>query len=200
MPNWAYNQLKLSHKDRAMIERAVTAFDAEHFLQEFIPCPQPLLETVAGWSNDPAEQAKMEQQQQANIAQFGHKDWYNWCIDNWGTKWDFGNELDELPEITQEGELYTVNLYFDTAWSPPIEGYRKLEEQGFVIHALYDEESTAFCGEYITGIGENTIDMKLDSAWAEQNVPEHIDEAFGIVDRIREYEEEQAEEEADDES
>ena len=42
--------------------------------------------------------------------------------------------------------------------------------------------------------------MKFDSAWAEQNVPEHIDEAFGIVDRIREYEEEQAEEEADDES
>ena len=42
--------------------------------------------------------------------------------------------------------------------------------------------------------------MKFDSEWAEQNVPEHIDEAFGIVDRIREYEEEQAEEEADDES
>ena len=56
------------------------------------------------------------------------------------------------------------------------------------------------CGEYITGTGENTISMKFDSAWAEQNVPEHIDEAFGIVDRIREYEEEQAEEEADDES
>jgi hypothetical protein len=160
MPNWAYNRLKLSHPDRTMIERAVTAFDAEHFLQEFIPCPQPLLETVSGWSNDPEKQAKMEKQQQANIAQFGHKDWYDWCIDNWGTKWDFGNGCDGLPEITQEGDLYTVNLSFDTAWSPPLRAYRKLEEQGFVIHALYDEESTtfcgvtAFCGEYITGTGE----------------------------------------------
>ena len=147
MPNWAYNQLKLSHKDRAMIERAVTAFDKESFLQEFIPCPQSLRETVSGWCSDPEEQAQLEQQQQANVAQFGHKDWYSWCVENWGTKWDFGNEFDDLPEITQAGELYTVNLYFDTAWSPPLEAYRKLEEQGFVIHALYDEESTAFCGE-----------------------------------------------------
>ena len=82
--------------------------------------------------------------------------------------------------------------------SPPLAAYQKLEEQGFVIHALYDEESTAFCGEYVTGVGENTISMKFDSAWAEQNVPQHIDQAFGIVDRIREYEEEVGEDEEDD--
>ena len=46
---------------------------------------------------------------------------------------------------------------------------------------------------------EEHFSMKFDSEWAEQNVPEHIDEAFGIVDRIREYEEEAREEEEDEE-
>ena len=112
MPNWAYNQLKLSHKDRTMIERAVTAFDKESFLQEFIPCPQSLRETVSGWCGDPEEQARLEQQQQANVAQFGHKDWYDWCVANWGTKWD-------ARDIDYDDGSDTV--FFNTAWSPPIE-------------------------------------------------------------------------------
>lgn len=196
MPNWVYNQVKLSHKDPAMIERAIKAFKKGEIMQEFHPCPEPLKNTVSGWSSDPTEQKQMEDQQRQNIAEYGYKDWYSWSIDNWGTKWDFGSdskevEVDVVHEAIGNDLLPTIDIRFDTAWSPPLKAYQKLESLGFHIHAMYDEESTAFCGEYITGIGENTIEMKFDSEWAQNNVPKHIDEAFGIVKRIKNYEEDE---------
>ena len=47
MPNWCNNNLTLTHSDPAMIQRAVTAYQEGKLLQEFIPCPQELLETTA---------------------------------------------------------------------------------------------------------------------------------------------------------
>ena len=45
-----------------------------------------------------------------NYAQYGAKDWYDWCRYNWGTKW---NACD-----TQIIDLNTADIYFNTAWSP----------------------------------------------------------------------------------
>ena len=192
MPNWAYNRLTLSHKDPAMIERAVAAFKNGEFLQEFIPCPQDLLDTMSGYmGHDTPEQRALEAKEKSNIQKHGYRNWYDWKLANWGTKWDFGDEGEYTVVYESIGSdlLPTVNFSFDTAWSPPIDAYRQLEEQGFIINALYDEESTAFCGEYVTGKGENTIKMEFNSAWARANVPPHIDQAFGIIQRIEEYEE-----------
>jgi hypothetical protein len=41
------------------------------------------------------------------------KDWYNWCINNWGTKWDASD-----PNITDNKSATTYE--FSTAWAPPI--------------------------------------------------------------------------------
>ncbi len=40
---------------------------------------------------------------------------YEWCIENWGTKWGL-YEVDLLEEDLENGHL---NYYFETAWSPP---------------------------------------------------------------------------------
>jgi hypothetical protein len=42
------------------------------------------------------------------------KDWYVWCTEHWGTKWDVEAKLqrDEPGELT-----YT----FDSAWAPPVD-------------------------------------------------------------------------------
>ena len=42
-------------------------------------------------------------------------DWYNWSVENWGTKWDVSD-----CEIIDQSD-YDVNYTFSTAWSPPIE-------------------------------------------------------------------------------
>ena len=45
----------------------------------------------------------------SNIKKYGCPTWYEWCVKNWGTKW---NGCDSW--------LEDDILHFDTAWSPPI--------------------------------------------------------------------------------
>ena len=42
------------------------------------------------------------------------KDWYNWSLDNWGTKWDACEPYIDHNDI----DYFAVS--FETAWSPPI--------------------------------------------------------------------------------
>jgi hypothetical protein len=37
--------------------------------------------------------------------------WYDWCIENWGTKWDVNDTFEDA----------NGNIWFDTAWSTPHE-------------------------------------------------------------------------------
>ena len=46
-------------------------------------------------------------------------DWYSWCCDNWGTKWDAAEA--SVSELHRCSSGYSeLSIYFDTAWSPPI--------------------------------------------------------------------------------
>ena len=47
------------------------------------------------------------------------EDWFNWCCDNWGTKWDISSEDDEDDYDAKMREDAT-SVGFYTAWSPPI--------------------------------------------------------------------------------
>lgn len=51
--------------------------------------------------------------------------WYEWRIENWGTKWDMAIDYDTL-DNWENGEVY---VDFRTAWSPPIPILLKLSEQ-----------------------------------------------------------------------
>ena len=48
---------------------------------------------------------KLGKQVADNLLNYGSKDWYNWCIDNWGTKWN-----------ACDSEIYDDTIEFDTAW------------------------------------------------------------------------------------
>jgi hypothetical protein len=79
-------------------------------------------------------------------------------------------------------------LSFDTAWSPPIEFYENLEEQGFRIEAFYYEPGMAFCGVYEDGC-DDQFDIEGDSDWVEKHIPRRIDEAFAIAESMEMWEE-----------
>lgn len=142
MPNWCYNSLTISHDDPAMIKRIVEHSKAP--LQELIPCPY-----------DPETSDK----------------WYDWRIENWGTKWDI-----ELHSIYNYDDN-TISCAFDSAWSPPIEAYNRLRELGFVITAMYKELGMMFCGMYDSE-GEENIEASIDfddSDWRDK-LPEALSE------------------------
>lgn len=52
-----------------------------------------------------------------NFAKYGYVDWYDWCVDNWGTKWNACNTI-----------IHGNEVWFDTAWSPAIPIVKKLAE------------------------------------------------------------------------
>ena len=127
MPNWCENTVTLSHANPAMIARVKKAFTAGNLFNEFIPMPPGLQETEA---------------------------WYEWALENWGTKWDVEGDiiLEYGPSGAEEAAAAgtSVKLAFRSAWSPPIPIYEKLSAEGFYIEASYSEEAMEFCGEWST--------------------------------------------------
>jgi hypothetical protein len=189
MPNWCNNTLTLEHEDPAMIARAKAAFLNGRLLDEFIPVPADL-KIVAGCVGDPVEQAKLVEQTELNRVTHGYGNWYDYCVNEWGTKWDVGGDDGVLNDI--EGGII---VSFDSAWAPPTNAYEKLLEQGFKILAMYYEPGMAFAGVWEDGIDDYYEYGGLDSAGIAETLPPALDEAFGISESVAEWEAENAEEE-----
>jgi hypothetical protein len=189
MPNWCNNTVVLKHADPAMIERARKAFADGRLLDEFIPVPASL-QIVAGCVGDPVEQAKLEQAEQDNLNNHNYKNWYDFCVGTWGTKWDVGGGDGYIEDI--EGGLM---LTFDSAWSPPIGAYELLLEQGFEIEAMYYEPGMAYAGIWDNGNDDYYEYGGMDSDEIAKALPSELDEAFGISESAAEWEAENAEEE-----
>jgi hypothetical protein len=190
MPNWCNNTLELAHKDPAMMIRARDAFNRQELLSEFIPIPKEL-HIVAGCVSDPAEQAKLEADTARNIETFDYGNWYDYCVNEWGTKWDVGAEGYEV-EIENGG----LTMSFDSAWSPPLEAYAKLEALGFEVRAYYYESGMCFAGVWEDG-NDDFYDLSQcrNADEMEDLLPTVLDEMFCISEGVREYQEENEEDE-----
>ena len=177
MPNWCANVVTLSHPDIGQVERARDAFIAERLLQTFVPCPEELHEqTPIGDDFLNRDQARME----ANVKKYGHTGWYEWCIENWGTKWDVTPEGMTAEDYPIDGNSITIG--FDSAWSPPIAFYEALEDQGWTVDAFYFEPGMCFCGRYSESHDDFYDMQEADSSWVDENIPDEINQMFNISD------------------
>jgi hypothetical protein len=189
MPNWCNNSVEIYHEDPAMIERVRKAFNDGALLNEFIPVPESL-RIVAGSVGDPVEQKKLEEDTERNRQVHGYGNWYDFCVNEWGTKWDIGADGNPAQDIP--GGLM---LGFESAWAPPCGAYEKLTEQGFRIRAMYFEPGMAFAGIWEDGQDDYYEYGGLDSAGIAEELPVELDEAFGISESAAEWEAENAEDE-----
>ncbi len=117
---------------------------------------------------------------------------YNWCIENWGTKWEAGGEGFDPVDVNDIGN--SITLTFDTAWSPPIAFYAEMEDMGWTINAMYYEPGMAFCGIY-SDFEDMGFEIKGDSAWVRENIPQELDQAFSISDSMSDWENENIQDE-----
>jgi hypothetical protein len=112
--------------------------------------------------------------------------WYWWRVENWGTKWDIN--LYERHFVDD----YTVFLGFDTAWSPPIETYGAMTDQGVYVEASYYEPGMCFVGTWVGGDDDfyNYAEIE-DPQEIRDYIGSDLDDEWNISEWMREYIEEE---------
>lgn len=158
MPNWCYNYVSFEHDDPAMIAKLIEAAK-DNLFNAFVPMPEELRNTQSPSEPD-----------DVLIEKYGASDWYSWSVNNWGTKWDT-SAADCNPYEDGKG----VDMYFETAWSPPIAFFDAMVAQGFRVNSSYTEEGMGFAGVYNNG-DDQCIDLST--------LYDAGDEAQGIIDAI----------------
>lgn len=185
MPNWCNNFVTISHDDSAAIDRVETAYRNGRLLEEFVPVPAALKEEGAASYGGP-DAADYEALREQNRQQYGYGDWWTFCVNEWGTKWDVGGE--------EEGEIERlsptdVRLRFDSAWAPPLVAFERMLALGYNIVAHYWEPGMCFAGTWDNGSDDfyEYGDMTADDI--EQKFPNELQTAFEIADNIRSWQE-----------
>lgn len=178
MPNWCNNVVELSHEDPAMLERVKKAFTDGRLCDEFIPMPDELKGSTSP-NRDVASAEQLEEK-------YGYTDWYSFAVNEWGTKWDVGGQDSDIQEIDEN----TIQLSFDSAWSPPLALFLKLETLDFKVKAYYNEPGMCFAGLYKDYDEEYYEYAGMSADEIEDDLPEELNEMFGISESVRDWERE----------
>jgi len=126
MPNHVRNDLTIKgepHILRDIVEfmRGETPFDFNKLIQ----CPPILQEMHTGSTEidgkqfdnwrviDGKEVGLTAKEAKDLLAKYGATDWYDWCCENWGTKWNAYSV--KKPKLTGK----SLRFSFDTAWASP---------------------------------------------------------------------------------
>ena len=143
MPNHCYQQVHI-HGPRFLVRELyghLTGKADPEFCQVIVPMPfEQWLAPKTKWGGYEVE------------------GWYDWRVNNWGTKWDVVNV-----EITQSLLLHddedtdpanmSASFWFNcwTAWAPPVPVWDKLHSMGISVDADYQDEGGMFEGRYLNG-------------------------------------------------
>ena len=154
MPNHTDNRVILSHADSQKIDDIYNVMNTDDasLLQHIIPMNESLLDGG---------------------------DWYEWRLDNWGTKWDiYETHCNRI-------DANTLSMTFYTAWSPPIPVFDKLVDMGFEVNARYLDEGWMYIGEY-----DNGEDWTTDNVEGVVDTRPELDYEFDISEYLEENEKE----------
>ncbi len=189
MPNWCSNGVTISHTDTAKMEALAAAVKEGKFCNHVVPVPQELTDTIAGSYGDDEKQRALEEQTKRNLEKYGVGNWYDFCVNRWGTKWD----VDPYDPAEVKVEDNTITFGFDSAWAPPVGIYEALVEDGFEVVAYYYEPGMAFVGKWDNGVDECYEFGGETSKTVRDAIGDELDDYFDISTSMAEYEDEEEE-------
>ena len=188
MPNYCNNNIVITGPNSVIdkIEKIANG-DKGDLLQYFYPMPKELNDTVAG----PEPKTKKEKLEKRRLqVEYGASNWYDWRVENWGTKWD----IMEFYNITRKeiGEDESeIELGFDTAWAPALGAYERFidKNSNCSLKAYYYEPGCDFMGEWDNGI-DSCFEVEkygLDDNFWKQGIGKTLDDYFGITESMAQY-------------
>jgi hypothetical protein len=182
MPNWCNNSITIKGSTetiKTLWEDANREGEDGGLLNAMVPMPVELRDTTKGSNGDAVN-------------------WYDWCVSNWGTKWDVS--LEGL-EFTDNGDgTATIEGYFDSAWAPPIDAYNTFCEDmdGVYLEAYYEEGGMCFVGYWDSEGADDHYEYDGATSDTVRNmIPEYLVDYYALDERLDEYEQMEAEEEED---
>jgi len=140
MPNWCDNRVEIYGDNPDQIKEVKKTLAGKETCFDFnniVPMPKELKETTAPNPEPDSFEAKRLRKQH------GHDNWYDWCCDNWGTKWNSSDAT-----LSEDGD--GLEYEFQTAWGPPIKVIEAIREQypDLSVTAFYDEPGMEIAGYY----------------------------------------------------
>jgi hypothetical protein len=156
MPNYCENELLIQgNKEQIdLLKNQLITLDDKGYegitFEKIFPTPEALVNVTCPPRAEGGEtEEEFELRNKTNKELYGATDWYNWRIQNWGTKWD---ACGTFCTTYSDNELF---ICFDTAWSPPIGVLQKMGElyPELEITCHYMEEGVGFCGMFYTHDG-----------------------------------------------
>ena len=139
MPNWCNNRVEIYGDGPDQIKEVKTTLAGKKTCFDFnniVPMPKELEGNAPHQKSDSFEAKRLRKQH-------GHDNWYDWCCDNWDTKWNSSDAM-----LSEDGD--GLNYEFQTAWGPPIKVIEAIREQypDLGITAFYDEPGMEIAGYY----------------------------------------------------
>ena len=149
MPNWCMNELVLNGPKDILEEIAETKLS----LAKLVPWPEEL----TGYQKIMPVPKGEKKARAALMKKYGYDNLYDWCVNNWGTKWDIGDlDIISVEEFSiplgKNGKKieYQIFVTFDSAWAPPVEAfkfiYNKYKDKGLRVSLEYLEPGCSFIG------------------------------------------------------
>lgn len=127
MPNWCSNSINISGDNEEIKKLLIKAKGEESnfSLENLVPIPEEFKEN-----------------------------WYNWRIENWGTKWDLS-----MVELDINDDSVSFNC--ETAWAPPNSALQKISGDfpNLSFEIFFEEPGMDFCGKCVFKGGEIIEDI-----------------------------------------
>lgn len=163
MPNWCNNTLTIRGDFETLSQLKPVIEAGEGLLQAIRPMP-PELEGTTAPNDSP--------------------NWYDWCVENWGTKWDVECHLEFVDNGDGTAEIHG---WFDSAWAPPITAMHELAEDwdSAYIELMYHEPGMSFVGCWDSEGADDHYDYE-----SADDIPDYLDEHFGIREQQEMWDEE----------
>ena len=200
MPDWCNNSTTI-HGDQETLTRFMEAITlngdrSTYDLTLLFPIPEDL-QIISDFfrrdGDDDPEYQELLKKYEANKAKYGHRNWSDWCLENWGTE---GAPSPNDHPLEVDGEI--LLLSYETAWSPPSRLLQKISElfPTLTITNSFHEEGMGFWGcEAFYGGKEvasyGMSDGDLPEAFAERRKPlekkaisEDHDEQYSAISEL----------------
>ena len=172
-----------------------TRYEAEtiEIFENLYPCPRELRDTTSGFFPDKDKMETLRAQQEQNTEKYGFKDWYDWCVAKWGTKWgDYDTTLTDGPSYIKSdgtGRIARVTYQYTTAWGPGLNGIATISGMFPSLWFVnsYEEGGMGFFGCFTASNGDVLIDEEGNYPDPEPTDGGDGDEAWeSVYEQVRE--------------